>query len=74
MGGEGGGVGGEGGEGGEGGGEGGEGGEGGGARFSVVVDGDEDFLEEYGQAEEGKEWRHVARGGGGKPHRARTPG
>ena len=62
------------GEGGEGGGEGGEGGEGGGegggARFSVVVDGDEDFLEEYGQAEEGKEWRHVARGGG-MPQRAR---
>ena len=58
-----------GGEGGEGGGEGGEGGGGGGARFSVVVDGDEDFQEEYGQAEEGKEWRHVARGAG-MPRRA----
>ena len=30
----------------------------------MVVDGDEDFVEEYGQAEEGKEWRHLARGGG----------
>ena len=88
-----------------GGGEGGEGGGGGRGRFTVVVDGDEDFQvrasdpypnsspspnpkpnphpnpkpkprpnsnsdpnatqEEYGQAEEGKEWRYAPRSGGG---------
>jgi len=43
-----------------------EGGGSSGAKLSVVVDGDEDFVEEYGQAEEGTEWRHVPRGGGGR--------
>ena len=32
----------------------------------MVVDGDEDFHEEYGLTEEGKEWRHLARGGCGR--------